>query len=131
MKTIIAGSRDIANIEILNLLIDWACDREGLIITEVVSGGARGADFLGEVFAQAKGLPVKKFLADWEGKGKGAGYIRNAEMAKYADALLFLWDGQSRGTFNMIEEAIKNRLTVYGLIRGGGKMKVEWPNKQQ
>jgi hypothetical protein len=34
-------------------------------------------------------------------------------MAKYADALIAVWDGKSRGTKNMIDEAKKLGLKVY------------------
>lgn len=45
--------------------------------------------------------------ADWDIYGKSAGYIRNAEMAKYADACVVFWDGKSRGTKHMIDLAKK------------------------
>ena len=88
-------------------LVDWE-------ITEVVSGKARGVDTLGEWWAKSgeKDIPIQSFPADWKKFKKAAGYIRNAEMAKYADALIAIWDGESRGTFNMIEEAMKNRLRI-------------------
>jgi hypothetical protein len=34
-------------------------------ITEIVSGGARGADRLGERYARQRGLPCKVFPAQW------------------------------------------------------------------
>lgn len=74
-------------------------------ITEVVSGGAKGVDSLGEVWAHSMGVPVKVFPADWDKHGKKAGFVRNAEMAEYADALIAVWDGQSRGTYDMIRKA--------------------------
>lgn len=55
--------------------------------------------------------------ADWDGKGKAAGYIRNAEMADYADALIAFWDDESRGTGNMIalaqDKGLKVRIISY------------------
>ena len=36
-------------------------------------------------------------------------------MAEYADALVALWDGRSRGTKNMIDEAMKRELKVFVL----------------
>lgn len=38
--------------------------------------------------------------------------MRNREMAANADALIAFWDGKSRGTKNMIEEAQKRGLKV-------------------
>jgi len=44
--------------------------------------------------------------------GKAAGFIRNAEMAEYADALIAFWDGRSKGTKHMIDLAKKHGLKV-------------------
>lgn len=99
-KTIIAGSRDFTNwdylVGYLATLPPW------IMITEVVSGGATGADTLGEEWANLHAIPVKRFPADWARHGKKAGPIRNVEMGVYADGLIAFWDGQSRGTLHMI-----------------------------
>ncbi len=58
-------------------------------------------------------MPIERYPADWDKHGKPAGYIRNAEMADKAEALLALWDGQSRGTLHMINLAKKKGLLVY------------------
>jgi hypothetical protein len=108
MKTIIAGSRHITSPAVL----EEAIARARWPITEVVSGGARGVDRLGEQWASANNLPCKIFPAQWSTYGKSAGPIRNAEMARYADALIALWDGESRGTKNMIDLAKKHRLLI-------------------
>lgn len=108
MKTIIAGGRDgVKDWHLFEALeqVDWK-------ITEVVSGGAKGADALGEWYAACELLPLKRFEADWDRFGKSAGPKRNMEMAKYADALIALWDGKSKGTANMIAVATKLNLKV-------------------
>jgi hypothetical protein len=106
MKTIIAGGRDYRfNQE------DWEM-LEGLVITEVVCGGARGADECGRQWAISKGIPVKMFPADWNTNGKAAGCIRNRQMAEYGERLVAFWDGVSRGTKNMIATAEKLGLEV-------------------
>lgn len=105
MKTIIAGSRNIRNYpkvkEIINKTLRVACTLAG--ITEVVSGGANGVDTLGEVWAEEHDIPFKRFPADWDSHGRAAGFIRNEKMGDYADALLAIWDGNSRGTEHMIK----------------------------
>lgn len=99
MKVIIAGSRGINN---ARLVLD-AIEQSGFTITEVVSGGAYGVDKLGEVYALGRGIPVKQFIPDWQGyAGSRAGMVRNAQMGEYADALIAVWDGYSRGTNHMI-----------------------------
>jgi hypothetical protein len=47
----------------------------------IISGGAKGADSLGERYAQERGLEVKVFRADWDKYGKRAGILRNTKMS--------------------------------------------------
>ncbi len=109
MKTIIAGSRGIIDyFVLLQAIKDYPFS-----ITSVVSGCAKGVDTLGEQYAQENNLKLYKFPADWSTYGKRAGYIRNAEMAENADALLAIWDGESRGTKHMIDIARAKGLEVY------------------
>lgn len=112
MKVIIAGSREFTDYGQVNTLIGntlWDAD---FYPTEVVSGTANGIDKFGEIWAESQRLPVKRFPADWKTHGKRAGYLRNAEMADYADALVAIWDGESRGTKHMIDLATKKGLRV-------------------
>ena len=110
-KVIIAGSRTFHD---YNLLREY-CNHALSNVTEpieIVSGGANGADILGEQYAREQGYRLKQFPADWTHKGKAAGYIRNQEMANYADALIAFWDGFSKGTHHMIETAKQCKLNV-------------------
>ena len=109
MKVIIAGSRDFDDYKLLCKYCDFYLQSQTDI--EIVSGTAKGADQLGEKYAKEKGYPVKQFPADWS-KGKSAGYIRNEEMAKYADALIVFWNGKSKGTGHMIDLAKKYKLKI-------------------
>lgn len=111
MKIIIAGSRNIVDYELIKDAIKKS--NTNTMATEIVSGGARGVDRMGECWAKQNNIPIKIFLADWNQFGKSAGYIRNEQMAKYADALLAVWDGKSRGTKHMIDLAKKYGLKVY------------------
>ena|SRR5687768_14192403 len=117
MRTIIAGSRSIIR---MSALTDAIRKSEGFItITEVVSGGANGPDKLGEAWALLNNIPIKRFPADWESHGKQAGLIRNKQMAEYGEALIALWDGESKGTAHMIRIAgEKNIPTFIRVIRG-------------
>lgn len=85
-------------------------------ITEIVSGGCRGIDLAGEMFAENYNIPVKRFLPEWENEGKAAGPIRNSQMANYADALILIWDGTSRGSADMKKKAEQKGLKIYELI---------------
>jgi len=109
MKVIIAGSRSITEYrEVVRVIAE-----AGMDITEVVSGTCNGPDKLGEQWAEEHNVPVKRFPAQWETHKRRAGFIRNSIMAKYADGLIALWDGQSHGTSHMIDVAQKAGLTVY------------------
>lgn len=108
-KYIIAGGRDFKCYEYLSEKC-LEIIGEG---SEIVSGGANGADYLGERFAKENGIVIKKFPANWNLHGKSAGPIRNKQMAEYADALICFWDGKSRGTKNMIDEATTRGLEIH------------------
>ncbi len=113
MKVIIAGGRTFDD---YNLLVE-KCDNILSKSTdiEIVSGTANGADKLGERYAKEKGYKIKRFPANWS-LGKSAGYIRNEEMALYADALIAFWNQDSKGTKHMINLAIKHGLKVKTII---------------
>lgn len=110
LATIIAGSRTLAEHHTWRALAACPWTHE---ITEVVSGGARGPDTHGALWASAKNLPVRYFYADWTQHGKAAGRIRNLAMARYADAAIIVWDGRSRGSKHMLETAEQSKLKVF------------------
>lgn len=112
MKTIIAGSRTILDYE----LVKQAIKEADFIITEIVSGRAVGPDMLGEKYAMEHNIPIARFPADWNKYGKGAGHIRNKEMANYADQLILVWDGESNGSRSMLGYAQKKGLKIYEKI---------------
>jgi hypothetical protein len=109
LRVIIAGSRDITDRDIVTL----AMSNCGWKPTVILSGMAKGADALGEWWASTRGITVQQYPADWDGLGKKAGFVRNTTMAENADALVALWDGESKGTKHMIEEAYRKGIAVY------------------
>lgn len=106
---IIAGSRDISDYDLVKkFYLD-----SGFKPSEIVSGRCRGVDILGErISREILGKEPVMFPADWKGKGKGAGYIRNGEMGDYAHGLLAIQKNNSNGTQDMIDKAIKLGLDV-------------------
>jgi len=115
IRIIIAGGRDFNDydkaVESFKLLLsdlkkDFDTSKTNI---EIVSGGANGADRIGEKFAKKNKVELIRFLANWDKYGKSAGYIRNKEMAEYAKeldnigVLLAFWDGKSKGTKHMID----------------------------
>ncbi len=109
MKVIIAGGRDITDYE----LVLEAIRESGFTPTKIVSGGARGVDALGERYARDHDLPYEIHQANWVDNGRAAGPIRNRLMASVSEGLIAIWDGKSRGTKNMIDEATKRNLKVF------------------
>lgn len=97
MKVIIAGGRDFDSYELLAKTM-----KEINNVTEIVCGKARGADTLGEQWAKENNIPVTYFPALWN-LGRDAGIKRNHQMGDYADYLVAFWDGESRGTKDMID----------------------------
>ena len=112
MKLIVAGSRDFHNYE---LAVKEIRDFINTHITAdeditIFSGGANGADQLGERFAKEHNYEIKQFQAQWNDFGKAAGPIRNKEMAHHATHCLVFWNQVSKGSRNMILEAKKKGL---------------------
>lgn len=112
MKLIIAGSRHMApTLDEMDYIVYSLPEVNK--ITEIVSGGCRGVDAAGERWARENDVPVKLFNPDWLQYGKSAGPSRNHQMAQYADALLLIWDGNSRGSASMKREMEKLGKPVY------------------
>lgn len=112
-RVIIAGSRSFFDYHLLCAHADRMLSQVSMTHEIViVSGGARGADRLGETYAKDKGYRVVIYPAKWDVYGKRAGYVRNEQMAKNADALIAFWDGESMGTRHMIDLAAKYGLKV-------------------
>jgi len=96
MKVAIIGSRSrhIANLE----------DYLPQGITEIVTGGAKGIDSDAMEYAKKYNIPLTVFLPQFERYGRGAPIVRNREMMAYADRVIALWDGVSKGTASGIQE---------------------------
>ena len=119
MKLIIAGSRHLTVGEstIRRAVALFRTENHKWTITEIVSGGCpTGADAYGEHWAEMMEVPIKRFPADWAKYGKSAGPRRNQEMADYADGLLLIWDGESRGSRNILHRALMNSLPTLQII---------------
>lgn len=108
MKVAVIGSRSITSYPL-----------EGLIpsdTTEIISGGARGADSLARQYALTHGIPCTEIRPDYPRYGKGAPLRRNMEIIACADMVIAIWDGKSTGTAQVIAECRKigKPLVVHG-----------------
>lgn len=104
MRVIIAGGRDFSDYDLLKSKCDYYLSN---ILEDIciISGGADGADYLGELYAKELGYDLITYHANWTKHGRAAGPIRNVAMAKNADLLIAFWDGKSKGTDHMITTA--------------------------
>jgi hypothetical protein len=117
MRTIIAGSRGLTDMQYINDAV--AASR--FLITEVVCGMAPGIDLLGKEWADYLGIPVKEMPANWhpfappdhKRLDRAAGYKRNKRMAEYAQAAVVCWNGTSPGSKHMIDLAYLYNLQLY------------------
>lgn len=116
LRVIVAGGRDFIDRDYLYERLDHHFRKFSDNELEIVHGGAPdGADKFADDYAKECSLQYIVFEADWIRYGDSAGPRRNAEMAKYAHALIAFWDGKSRGTKSMINQAKKYSIpyTVY------------------
>jgi predicted Rossmann fold nucleotide-binding protein DprA/Smf involved in DNA uptake len=81
--------------------------------TEIVSGGADGADTIAATVARNLGLGLVEIRPDYLRHGKGAPLVRNREIVDLADVVLAFWDGKSRGTMHAVNYARKKGKVVH------------------
>lgn len=112
MKVIVAGSRDIKDRETIGRAMEGA----PFTIETLMHGGAKGVDKTAAKLTELDrfgDIEIQEHKANWEAFGDAAGPKRNRAMAKEADALIAVWNGNSSGTRNMIREALKQNLDIY------------------
>ena len=107
MKVAIIGSRNII-VENLEQYLPNG-------ITEFVSGGAKGIDSQARIFAERNNVIYTEFKPDYRRFGKGAPLKRNLEIISYADFVVAIWDGKSRGTKFVIDHCDSKKIKVYTL----------------
>lgn len=103
MKLAIIGGRDFNDFKLLESTLESYKNK----ISLVVSGGAKGADSLGEKWAINNNIETLIFPADWKQYKKRAGFIRNEDIIKNCDTVIAFWDGVSKGTAHSLSLANK------------------------
>jgi hypothetical protein len=104
---VVCGSRGFDDYDYAKRCLNWILEKrisDGYDIV-VVSGRARGADLIGERWANEYGYEIDSHPANWDLYGKSAGYIRNCEMVDVCDGVVAFWDGISKGTKHTIDYA--------------------------
>ena len=83
-------------------------------INKIISGGAIGADKLGERFSkEVLEQRPKVYKPNWVLYGKRAGMLRNTKIIEEADIVFVFWDGMSRGTADSIGKAKRMNKELY------------------
>ena len=104
MRIGVIGSRGFNN-------YDLVCDELNPLLNDIeliVSGGAKGADTLGERWANENNIRTLIFKPDWNKWGKRAGFIRNTDIIANSDYVIAFWDGVSPGTLSSIKLSEKS-----------------------
>ncbi|MFM7735009.1 MAG: DUF2493 domain-containing protein [Alphaproteobacteria bacterium] len=99
MKVIVCGGRNFDD----KALLERALGE--IEITELIEGGAKGADRLAREWAKARGIPVRTFKADFRRYGRGGGPVRNRQMIDEGHPELVVAFPGGSGTANMVSLA--------------------------
>ena len=114
----IVGSRDFKHPIYLGMAMELLIKQgklEGIV--GFVSGGATGADTIGQEWATQHGLVVHPpLIPDWNKYGRGAGPVRNSDIVKMADVVVAfprLDPARSKGTYDTIRKTTKAGKPLY------------------
>jgi hypothetical protein len=110
MRVIVTGGREYRDKKHVYTVLDELNQEHG--ITELIHGGAYGADSHAAVWAADRNIPATEFRANWKRDGKRAGMIRNTEMAAYGADLCVAFPG-GKGTAHMARAAKMVGIRVY------------------
>lgn len=101
MKALVCGGRDYSDADKLYSVLD------SFPISKIISGHARGADQLAEMYADERNIPIEVYLADWKNLGKAAGFIRNKQMLVEGKPDIVIAFPGGKGTNMMVDIARK------------------------
>ncbi len=113
MRLAIVGSRTFKDYELLCKYALYITQKLPCSHIVIISGGARGADSLGEQFARAHRYDTQIFKPEWDKYGKAAGFLRNGTIVANCDIVLAFWDGKSQGTADTIARAKKAKKPTF------------------
>lgn len=113
MKILVTGDRHWTDSELIKETLEA---QEGC--TQIVQGGARGADRIAHAMALELGLESITVPADWDMYGKSAGVIRNQQMLDLHSDIAYVLAfhdhlEESKGTKDMVRRALKKNIPVY------------------
>ncbi|MBQ7133091.1 MAG: DUF2493 domain-containing protein [Ruminococcus sp.] len=107
-KIAIGGCRNFHSYTILKRYVDiYLSDIKHTGEITIFSGHCSGTDALAERNAEENNYSLELFPAQWNKYGRSAGPIRNEIMVAKCDYVIAFWDGTSKGTKNLIDNAVK------------------------
>lgn len=109
MKLGVVGSRGIIGVTLDEYITDD--------VAEIVTGGAVGVDTCAAEYAERMGLRLTVFLPEYKRYGRAAPIVRNKKIVDYADKIIAIWNGKSRGTRSVINYAKKAEKPCVVVIR--------------
>ena len=115
-RVIIAGGRDFNDYEYMSTKLNELFKDPNTFnnkTIKVISGMAKGADFLAIRYADENKLTKILFPANWKVYPRIAGFLRNNDMLSIATHLIAFWDRKSNGTKHMIEIAQMKGIPVW------------------
>jgi hypothetical protein len=105
MRVLVYGGREYTNEKFVFEALDVLHKKHK--ITGIIEGGARGADTLGRLWGESRGIPVWEFRADWDKHGKAAGILRNQDMLDQGKPDAAVGFPGGRGTADMRSRIVK------------------------
>ena len=103
MKVLACGGRDFEDRKTVYDYLDALHSKQS--ISELIEGGARGADTLAGEWADERGIQRRTFEANWKKYRAAAGPIRNKQMLDEGKPDLVVAFPGGKGTANMIGQA--------------------------
>lgn len=110
LRVLVCGGRDFQDEAWLFSVLDDINERYG--ISEIIEGGAKGADTLALAWTVVRCVARRRFDADWTKHGKAAGPIRNARMLTEGQPDMVVAFPGGKGTQNMTDLAKRARVQV-------------------
>lgn len=102
-RLLVCGGRDFNDARLLQDMLDHINGKRDVVV--LISGGARGADHLGELWAHSRGIHTETYEAEWGEHGRAAGPIRNQRMIDDGKPDLVIAFPGGRGTADMVRRA--------------------------
>lgn len=115
MKVLVFGGREFDDWRLLNDALTAVHNTRP--ISCIIEGEAKGADFLGRVWAKFMGMPVDPYPADWNTHGRAAGHIRNQQMLDQGKPNYAVGFPGGSGTTDMLNRLNKAGVPVWDLTQ--------------